>query len=93
MKEIIKKLKFRDIGIVINAPYPLKEGFSEYSFKTLPELTKTSSNTLLFANSSSDLLAFLNTQIKNIVPDSLFWIAYPKGTSKIKTAINRDTIR
>ena len=31
--------------------------------------------------------------MKNIEPDSVLWFAYPKGTSTIKTDINRDAIR
>ena len=36
---------------------------------------------------------FLKRGLENIEPDSVLWFAYPKGTSKIKTDINRDTIR
>ena len=36
---------------------------------------------------------FLKNKSKNIETESVLWFAYPKGTSKIKTDINRDTIR
>lgn len=52
-----------------------------------------SANTLVFINNNKEYLNFLTTNLKNIEPDSVLWFAYPKGTSKIKTDINRDTIR
>ncbi len=52
-----------------------------------------STNTLVFINDNEQYLDFLNKQLNNIEPDSVLWFAYPKGTSKIKTDINRDTIR
>jgi hypothetical protein len=29
---------------------------------------------------------------KNLKPDGWFWVSYPKGSSKVKTDINRDSI-
>ena len=93
MQEIIKKLKFKDIGIVINAPTALKEEFVKLHFKT--ELNKKikNSNTLVFINNNGEYLDFLNNNLIYIETDSVLWFAYPKGTSKVKTDINRDTIR
>ncbi|HUZ61215.1 MAG TPA: hypothetical protein VMU83_20735 [Hanamia sp.] len=47
----------------------------------------------MFINNQKEYLDFLKKDLKNIEPDSMLWFAYPKGTSKIKTDINRDTIR
>ena len=93
MQEIIKKLKLKDIGIVINAPTALKEEFVKLHFKT--ELNKKikNSNTLVFINNNGEYLDFLNNNLIYIETDSVLWFAYPKGTSKVKTDINRDTIR
>lgn len=93
MQEIIKKLKFKDIGIVINAPTALEEEFVKLHFKT--ELNKKikNSNTLVFINNNGEYLDFLNNNLIYIETDSVLWFAYPKGTSKVKTDINRDTIR
>ena len=93
MQDIIKKFKFKDIGIVINAPTNLEAQFTELGFKTSFDKKIKSTNTLVFINNSKDYLDFLSKQPKNIEPDSVLWFAYPKGTSKIKTDINRDTIR
>jgi hypothetical protein len=93
MKETIKKLKFKDIGVVINAPANLEKEFAKLGFKTSFDKKERSLNTLVFINNNKEFLDFLNKQLKNIEPDSVLWFAYPKGTSKIKTDINRDTIR
>lgn len=92
MKEIIKKFKFKDNGIVINAPTAIEKEFVKLGFTTSFSKAK-SINTLVFINDKKEFLAFLNKQLKNIEHDSVLWFAYPKGTSKIKTDINRDIIR
>lgn len=92
MSEIIQKLKFKDTAIVINCPTAFNELFLKAGFKSSFDQER-SANTLIFINNKKDLLDFLNHQLKNIEPDSVLWFAYPKGSSKIKTDINRDTIR
>jgi hypothetical protein len=92
MDVVIKKLKFKSSGVIINAPISIEKEFIKLGFKT--EFSKEKSmNTIVFMNSKKEFLGFLNTQLKNIEPDSVLWFAYPKGASKIKTDINRDIIR
>jgi hypothetical protein len=93
MQNIIKKFKFKGNGIVINAPKTLETQFVELGFITSFDKKIKSTNTLVFINNTKEYLDFLNKQLKNIEPDSVLWFAYPKGTSKVKTDINRDTIR
>lgn len=93
MQDIIKKFKFKDSGVVINAPAALEKEFVKMGFKTAIDKKAKSTNTLVFINNNKEYLDFLQKQLKNIEPDSVLWFAYPKGTSKIKTDINRDTIR
>ena len=92
MEEVIKKLKFKDNGIVLNAPTIIETELVKLGFKTRLGEAK-SKNTLVFINDNKEYLSFLKSSLKNIEPDSVLWFAYPKGTSKIKTDINRDTIR
>ncbi len=92
MQDIIKKFKFKDNGVIINAPAELEMYFVKIGFKTGFDKTK-STNTLAFINDNKEFLNFLKTGLKNVEPDSVLWFAYPKGTSKIKTDINRDKIR
>lgn len=93
MQEVIRKLKFKESGIVINAPSALEKEFAGLGFKTSFDKKEKSANTLVFINSNKEYLDFLNKQLKNIEHDSMLWFAYPKGTSKIKTDINRDSMR
>ena len=93
MIEIIKKFKFKDNAIIINAPSDLKKNFGELGFLDSFANNQKSENTLVFVNNQEEYLYFLNNKLEKIVIDSVLWFAYPKGTSKIKTDINRDTIR
>ncbi len=93
MIETVKKLKLKGKGIVINSPANLKTEFEKHSFKTELSLNEKNENTLIFINNKTELLQFLEQDLKNIESDSVLWFAYPKGTSKMKTDINRDSIR
>ncbi len=92
MKTILPKFKFKGAGIVINAPAPLEKEFIKLGLGNAFDKKLKSENTVIFINNSKELLDFLNKQLKNIECDSVLWFAYPKGTSKIKTDINRDSI-
>lgn len=93
MEDILKKFKFKNNGVVINAPENLETQLVKLDFTTSFDKKIKSTNTLVFINNNKEYLEFLNKQLKNVEPDSVLWFAYPKGTSKIKTDINRDTIR
>jgi len=93
MKTILPKFKFKGEPTVINAPADLKKEFTGFGFSTAFDKKIKSTNTLLFINNKKECVDFLNKQLDNIEPDSVFWIAYPKGTSGIKTDINRDSLR
>ncbi len=92
MQDVIKKFKFKGIGVVINATPSIEEEFLKLGFKNKFEKLK-STNTLVFINNNKEFLNFLEEGLKNVEPDSVLWFAYPKGTSKIKTDINRDILR
>ena len=93
MQDVIKKLKFKDSAIVLNAPKEIKDEFIKLGMKITFDKKTKSTNTLIFINNNQELLNFLKHDLENIEYDSVLWFAYPKGTSKIKTDINRDTIR
>lgn len=93
MQDVLKKLKFKDKAVILNAPADIAKEIGEPRFATSFDKKVKSFNTLVFVNNKQELLNFLNKQLKNIEPDSVLWFAYPKGTSKIKTDINRDSIR
>ncbi|MGN6532143.1 MAG: hypothetical protein ACTHK0_10355 [Ginsengibacter sp.] len=93
MTNTINKLKFKGSATVINAPAMIAEAFIHKGFKTALDKKIKNSNTLVFINNRKEFLYFLNNDLKYIEPDSVLWFAYPKGTSKIKTDINRDSLR
>jgi hypothetical protein len=93
MQGIIKKFKFKDNGIILNAPVAIEKEFVKLGFKTNFDNQAKSTNTLVFINNNKEYLDFLKHDLKKVEPESVLWFAYPKGTSKIKTDINRDTIR
>ena|SRR5450631_3468746 len=93
MKDIIFKFKFKDNGVVLNAPPAIEAALVKLGFATSFGKKAKSANTLVFVRDSKEYVGFLKKGLKEIEPDSVLWFAYPKGTSKVKTDINRDTIR
>ena len=47
---------------------------------------------LLFVNSLAEVQQWITAGIQAVKPGGLFWIAYPKGTSGVKTDVNRDRL-
>jgi hypothetical protein len=93
MLDIIKKIKFKGSGIVLNAPLIIEVELKKLGLKTTLSKGIKNTDTLIFINNNNEFLDFLKNELENIEFDSVLWFAYPKGTSKIKTDINRDTIR
>ena len=89
----IQKLKFKSNAVVINAPSELEKEFKQFGYRTSFQENLKSENTLVFIHERKDFLDFLNHQLMKVKSDGVLWIAYPKGTSKIKTDINRDSMR
>jgi len=93
MQNIIKKFKFKNNGVIINAPAAIESEFVKLGFKTDFDKKVKNTNTLIFINNKNEYLNFLKKDLNTIEPDSVLWFAYPKGSSKIKTDINRDILR
>ena len=83
MESVIKKLKFKDAGVIINAPIAIESEFLKTGFSPAFDLN---------AKSKTEFINFLTHGLKNAEYDSVLWFAYPKGASKIKTDINRDIL-
>jgi len=47
---------------------------------------------ILFVNSLAEAKDLAPNAIRAVKPDDLLWIAYPKGSSKVKTDVNRDSL-
>lgn len=86
-EELLKKLRYKQgQAVVFNAPPGFSlgiengRGSGDYDF------------VLLFVNNSDEAKQWLPQVIPSLQPDAMFWIAYPKQSSKIKTDINRDSL-
>ncbi len=81
--------------IFINEPKNYKEILEELPINvTVLARTNTSVDLIqFFVTSKKELEEKLNGLKSNLSPKGLLWVTYPKGTSKIKTDINRDIIR
>lgn len=93
MQKLLKKLRFKDGGVVINAPLALGIEFSKHGLKKSFRKKDQSSFTVVFLKSKNELIYFLQSLLNKIGNDSIFWMAYPKQTGQIESDINRDIIR
>jgi hypothetical protein len=80
--------------IVINAP----KGYAEHLAKELKDLTISAraaghaEAVLLFVNNLAETEKLTPRAGKLVKPGGMLWIAYPKGSSKVKTDVNRDKL-
>ena len=80
--------------IVLNAP----TGYAEQLTQELEHLTVSTraagqaEAVLLFVNSLAEVDNLAPKAGKLVKPDGMLWIAYAKGTSKVKTDVNRDKL-
>ena len=81
--------------LLVNPPQNVKDLLGEVpEGVNLTEYLDGLADLILFFASSQKELEFHTAGLtKRLEPDGLFWIAYAKGTSKLKTDINRDSIR
>jgi hypothetical protein len=80
--------------IVLNAP----QGYAERLTTELKHLAVSTRATgqaeavLLFVNSLAEVEKLAPKAIKAVKPDGRLWMAYAKGSSKVKTDVNRDIL-
>jgi hypothetical protein len=89
--DFITKSKIGDTGIIINAPAEIESEFLKAGYKNAFSSAKSSA-TIIFIKDSTEFNRIVPEAINHIENDSKFWICYPKGTSKVKTDINRDIL-
>jgi len=79
---------------VISGPANLAELIGKHDATLLPERSAQPADVVvLFAMNRAELEAKLGRAKPLVLPDGAIWLAYPKGTSKVKSDINRDSIR
>jgi hypothetical protein len=87
-------LKPHHILLIVNPP----DGMVGQLQAELPGIPMTTdpaadhNSVLLFIHTFDDALTRVPPALNLAAPGGLMWVAYPKGTSKIKTDINRDTL-
>ncbi len=81
--------------LLINEPKNYKAILGELPINvTILTKPNTSADFIqFFVTSKKELEENLNDLKSYLSPKGLLWVTYPKGTSKIKTDINRDIIR
>lgn len=88
MEELIKKLRYKQgPALVINPP----EGYI-LGIETDKAASEHFEFIQLFVNNSEDVRKWLPDALPLLNEDALFWITYPKQSSKVKTDINRDSL-
>jgi len=88
MDDLLKKLRYKQGSAgIMNAP-------AEY--QSLIEESDNESGKkeflLLFANNSEEVRTWFPKALSALMEDAVFWIAFPKKSSKVKTDINRDVL-
>ncbi len=95
-KTVAKKLQIKAKHTVrlVNAPsgYVDALGPLPSDAKLVTKSAKPVDILQVFVKSRAELEAYLPQFKDAVAPTGLLWLTYPKGTSAIKTDINRDTI-
>ena len=56
------------------------------------EVKPNSEAVVVFVNSLAEARELVPAGIRAVKSDGLLWVAYPKGSSKVKTDVNRDSL-
>lgn len=87
-EELLKKLRYKQgQALVLNAP-------EEYALG-IESRENTSAKVdfvQLFVNNAEQVREWVPQVIPQLAEDAVFWITYPKQSSKVKTDINRDSL-
>jgi len=81
--------------VVLNAPEGYREAIGDLpkDVNVSTRLAGPADVVQCFVTSKAELEKLLPKLKAALSPKAILWIAYPKGTSKVKTDINRDIIR
>jgi hypothetical protein len=73
---------------LVNSP----GGYEHFLASEQIGIAESSGAVLIFANSLAEVEQIVPPMFKSIDKDALVWVAYPKGSSGIKTDVNRDKL-
>lgn len=87
-EELLKKLRYKQgRALVLHAPEGYKLGI-----EAPEEPSGTYDFVQLFVHDAAEVEEWTPRAIQYLKDDALFWITYPKQSSKVKTNINRDSL-
>ncbi len=91
---LAKKLQYKYgmKALVMNAPSGYLDQLISASDSSAGAADKSLEFAQVFVKNAKELDRAVPTIEKALKNDGLFWITYPKGTSKIKTDLNRDIL-
>ncbi|GAA3399884.1 hypothetical protein ACFFNY_17710 [Paenibacillus hodogayensis] len=83
---LLKKLRYKSgPASVLNAPVGYSLGIGTEADSPLVFL-------LLYVHNAEEANEWLPRTVPALAEDAVFWIAYPKQSSKVKTDLNRDSL-
>lgn len=86
--ELLKKLRYKQgLALVLQAPEGYKLGIEDNE-----EPNGTYDFVQLFVNNAAEVDEWAPKAIAYLNDEAVFWITYPKQSSKVKTDINRDIL-
>jgi hypothetical protein len=87
IEALLKKLRYK-VGpaVIFNPPEGYELGIETENEKDQLNFVQ------LFVNSRLELENWLPRIIPRLNDDAIFWVTYPKQSSKVKTDINRDSL-
>ncbi len=98
MSDLLKKLQFKDQGqavLIINAPESYNEIIKEFKGEVHPKPINESYDFIqVFGTTNDELRSIAKSVEKSAAEDALFWLCYPKKTSKKyqNSDCSRDTV-
>lgn len=93
---VVKKLRLKPghKAVILNAPndFISRLGDLPEGVRIFHENINAADFVLLFVKDKAELDQFFDQALQSVIYDGLFWLAYPKGGSKIKSDLNRDIL-
>lgn len=88
LEEVVKKLRYKTGRAIVLYP---PDGF-RLGIETDERLEGKFEFVLVFVNNASEASERVRQVIPHLSEDALFWVTYPKQSSKVKTDVNRDIL-
>ncbi len=91
MKTIAQKLLIKPGSKICVYNIPSSVDTDNWGMEETLQVRKNADIVIAFANNKTELDSYTKKAISSVKSGGIVWICYPKGSSKVKTDINRDT--